>query len=303
MNIVRFINQNRKKFRMAIIIIASFIIGIQFLNYNAVRESQKYIQDTNQHENVSSNNSKISSSKSGTTGQSISETQLYGVEKLIDKFFEYCNKKDFENAYQMLTDECKKALYNNLEEFVENYYNNMFNGVEQTYSLQNWNGNIYIVTITEDALSTGKTSSKKLDYITVVDNKLNISGFIGENKIEKQSTQNNISIKVESKEVFMDNEIYKITISNKSENTICLGDIEDSESICIRDSNEHELEYYNHEFLEDDLVIKSGFTVELDVKFYSSYVSTKQIKYIIFKNLFLDYENDKSKSTVFYIEL
>ena len=50
----------------------------------------------------------------------ISVPQKYraDVKQTIDTYFKYCNSKEFENAYNMLSDDCKTFLYqNNLDNF------------------------------------------------------------------------------------------------------------------------------------------------------------------------------------------
>lgn len=312
MNIVRFYNQHRKRFWMAILIIVSFLIFIQLLNYLAIRDSEKQLSDMEntikqQQSNKSliDNNSKSTSNQSGITGKTIEDEELYFAESVIQEFFDLCNKKDLKNAYDMLTDECKEVLYPTLEIFSQNYYNNMFGETRKTFSLQNWSNDTYIVTISEDALATGKTSDSKMDYVTIVDEQLNISSYIGRKLLEKEEFNEDINIdaKIESVDTFMDYEIYNINIRNESENTICLGNVDESNSIYIRDSNSNGYGFYNHELSQDELILKSNFSTNLQIKFYSSYVSNKKIEYLVFSNIYLNYENNIEQIGEFYIDL
>ena len=47
--------------------------------------------------------------------------------KLVEQFLEYCKNNKIEEAYNLISDECKKEKYKTLADFKTNYYNKIFN--------------------------------------------------------------------------------------------------------------------------------------------------------------------------------
>ena len=306
MNIVRFYNQNRRKIWRAILIIASFIILIRLLNYLATRNAN----DEDNRIKVSSGQTKVNnvpsnvaatSGDSGVTGDKVSSDDIKNTQDVLDKFFGFCNKKDLNNAYAMLTDKCKELLYPSVSLFKSNYYDNIFGGQIKMYSFENWSGDIYKVTIEDDILSTGKVSlesDKKNDYVTIVDDKLNISTYIESKDINKQTNSKDISILVKSKNVYMDYEEYHVFVKNNTSNTILLGDVRNSKSIVLQDSNKVKYGVYNTELVQRLLQVDAGMTTELNLKFFSSYVTDKEINSLIFENVNMNYNGNSVYETI-----
>ena len=123
--------------------------------------------------------------------------------KVIDEFFKYCNEQKIQEAYDLLTEECKDELYSSLQVFYETYYKEVINGEKKNISVENWVNDTYKVKISEDFLSTGKYSEENTiqDYITIKkdDNneyKLNINGYIERKKQDKEDNYKNINVKV-----------------------------------------------------------------------------------------------------------
>ena len=301
MNIVRFYNQNRRKIWRAILIIASFIILIRLLNFLAIRnandeDNRIYTSSEKGVNNVPSNTTAISNN-SGVTGGKVSSDDIKNTQDVLNEFFGYCNKKDLNNAYAMLTDKCKELIYPSIALFKSNYYDNVFDGKTKMYSFENWSGNIYKVTLEDDILSTGQISSdsdKKNDYVTIVDNKLNISTYIESKDINKQTNFGDISVLVKSKNVYMDYEEYHVFVKNNTSNTILLGDVGNSKSIVLQDSNKIKYGVYNTELVQRLLQVDSGMTTELNLKFFSSYVTDKEISSLIFENVNMNYDGSSN---------
>lgn len=317
MNIVRIYNQNRKKIWKAILIVAFFIIIFQAINYYVGKSNEEEIErlmngtnslPTNTSNNNANNNSSSMaiSNTSGISGGTVSDENLENAQSLLDKFFGYCNSRNLSEAYNMLTDECKELIYPSLELFESNYYNNIFNGEQKIYSFENWRNNTYLVTIEENSLATGKVSSdteKKVDYVTIVDDKLNISTFIGRTTINKTTTSNGITVVVNSKDTYMDYETYNITVTNNTGKTICLASLDSSDNIYLLDDNDIKYGVYNHELLQSSLVLKNYYSEEYSLKFYSSYVSTKKIEGLVFSSVYMDYENNENDTYTLYVNV
>ena len=83
-----------------------------------------------------------------------------------------------------------------------------------------------------------------------------------------------------------ENEISNMeTNVTKTENTIILDNTNNSKTLYLEDSNSAKYSYYNHELTEPTLTVSAGQTKEVTIKFYSSYVSTKKVRYIVFSNI------------------
>lgn len=308
-----FYYQNKDKIIKGVLIVAFVIIIIQLLNLFTKIDSNKKIEESKMMANnkvISSNvtSSPVVSNKSAISGEAVPSTKLENDTDVIKQFLEYCNNGDAENAYMLLSDDCKKSLYPNVQEFKKNYLDVMFLGNKKLYTIENWTGSIYKVEVTEDIISTGKLDNinKKLDYITTIkensDYKLNINRFIECKKINKTTTNKDISITVESKNVYMDYEEYNIQISNNSDKKIAFDKGDSTESIYLIDNKNVKYYFYSNEIAKSSLVIQSGFKTNIQIKFNSSYNSSRKIEKIIFSEMLLDY-NDSENIYQFSVQL
>ena len=87
-------------------------------------------------------------------------------EEYISEFINYCNAKKIQEAYNMLTDECRNERYNTIEKFKSQYINNLFNIEICEFKIEKQN-DIYNVYLTEDMLITGKTEGTKQTKLKV----------------------------------------------------------------------------------------------------------------------------------------
>ena len=291
MNIRRYYNQNRKKIWGIIIIIAFAFLMFYLLNYIVDNtKEEENIQITNEI-NYKTNSSKITTNQSVVTGENVSSNQLKTQTEVIDQFISYCNEKNLQEAYDLLTDECKEQIYNSLEIFEQAYYNDVFGGETKTATVENWVDNTYRVRIVDNLLATGKSNDgySKQDYITVKkvgdEYKLNINNYIGYTEIGETTEQDDIRIEVISKNTFMNYEEYKIKVTNNTDKDIMLDGRSDVRSLYIEDSREKKYSSYNHELTDPMLLVQSGHTNELSIKFYSSYTSNKSIEYMVFSDI------------------
>lgn len=171
------------------------------------------------------------------------------IEKLIDEYINYGNNKEYEKAYNLLNDECKKELYPNIEEF-KKYIDKVFD-TKKTYTIQNYsnvdNTYIYEVNIFEDILATGLTGKDDLVIysekfvITKQNNKLSLSirDFVG-NTENHQIYEDNF-IKVEITDVIQsyENQKYKVKLTNRTENIIVLADKTEKYEIMLELNSEN----------------------------------------------------------------
>ena len=124
-------------------IIAGIIYGIQKLNNYAIEKKKTEV--------ISEDEKVIFQQK---TQESKKEKEI------ISQFIDSCNLEKYEEAYKMLADNSKKEKYTTIDEFRDKFIKKYFNLKIYDYKIQK-EKDIYIITLTEDMLSTGKTDSTK----------------------------------------------------------------------------------------------------------------------------------------------
>lgn len=308
----QFYYQNKTQIKVVIAIIAFIIIAIQFTNYMSRINSEKKVQESivnNINNNkMSENRNQITSEKSAVTGENINTTILNSVNKLIQEFITECNNKNIENAYNLLSEDCKKLNYKDVQAFKELYYDKVFNNIAKIATIENWINNTYKVTITDDALTTGSvSSSKRQDYITVIKEKnelkLNINSFVGTEEINEQKTINNLIFKIVNRNVYMEYEEYTIQVENKTNNTILLDTQENPKTIYLEDENNVKYYSYSNEIIGNLLKVNKGFSTQITIKFGKKYSSSaKRINSIVFSDVLLN-NNEKLNRTTIKVEI
>lgn len=297
--LIRFWNRNKNNIIKVLAIIIFIFLIIQLINgvvKSKNKEKLDNLEKNAKNNTITTNNNTVSkglvSEKSAVTGKELSKTELQNATNLIYDFVDYCNKQDLESAYNLLTDECKQQLYPSLEIFKQAYYNDVFNGQQRNCTIENWIGNTYKVDIKEDILALGKdTGYSKQDYMTIKkvndENKLNINNYIGYTEINKTTTKDNVSMKIVGKDTYKDEESYRIQVTNNTSDIMQLDTTTSTKTLFLEDSNQVKYYWYNHELTDATLTVAVGQTKEITIKFYSSYVSNKEIRYIVFSNIIL----------------
>lgn len=299
----RFYNQNRKNIGWVIIIIAFFLVLLYGLNY-FFKEKSKQDLESEQNINTKINETdqiKITASESPITGERNEKDKT----QIIIDFLDKCNNGYIEDAYSMLTEECKEELYSSLSDFKIYYCGNFFNEPRATFEVENWFGGTYKVNIVPDMLATGKKNNNKVkqDYITVIktDNvyKLNVNNYIKRINVKSESNQKGITIRVNYKDIYMDYEKYNITVKNNSVKNIFLDTKKNVTSMYIEDKNGIKYPAATNEIEKEDLKFIAGEERTMNIKYYSKYISTKSTNRLIFSNVILDsdkYMNKGEKS-------
>lgn len=305
--LIRFYNQNRKQIWKIIGVILIIIFVLQLLNYSAKQKAKNQNNSTINNNNnlLSYNNIDISTNKSVLSGNEISQQQQSSI-KIIDEFFAYCNEQKIQEAYDLLTEECKEEMYSSIEIFDEMYYQKVLNGKKKNISVENWTGNIYKVTINDNFIATGEYSeeNKMQDYITIKDNKLNINSYVGRVIPDREKQKEDITIKIIRQDTYMNYITYTFEITNHSQKAILLDSLDNMDTMYIKDTNGTKYTAYSHELSHDNLLVDEGNQKQITIKYYSKFSSTKRIRNIVFSGFILDY-NDSSDSnySTFEIEL
>lgn len=169
----------------------------------------------------------------------ISKPNVKKINKTIKEYFDYCNNKEYDKAFEYLTTDCKKYLYNDDISYFKTYIDNIFTS-KKTYNVQNYSnvGKIYIYTLTilDDIEATGTTNSddgegnyeKYQEKIALkkVDNGFKISNnnFIQTEEINKTTEDDYLKITVTSKDESYSMEGYNLTITNKTNGYALISD-------------------------------------------------------------------------------
>lgn len=307
-NLIRKYNRNRREIWIVVVIIA-FIIGFRYALTSYMKNDRigssnnatTYFTDNSQNDYPFLNDKIYENKNVSKNSQEISNT--------IKTFIEYCNNRQVEEAYDMLSEDTKYNLYKSKTEFVKNYYITFFK-TKKIYNMQAWitSGGYYTykVEFEEDLLSTGGADSNKIEeYYTVVKEnekyKININRYIGNIEINKITEKNNVKITVLSKNIYLDNIEYKIKVENLSNNTIVLDTKNTRRTTALMDSNNFAYPAYMYKLLENDLTVYSGETKEINIQFNQQYNAKYYNTKIVFNNFNLD--NNSNKKTIFEVDV
>lgn len=301
--LLRYWEQNKRKIIITIAIIALVFIVIQIANA-MIKEQKANNQDK---VNIKSEIAKdiTKPTKSIVSDKKISEDIADENQQLISKFVEYCNKKDINNAYNLLSDDCKEEVYSTNELFSNNYINKIFLK-ERNYELELWNETTthytYKIIYNEGNLlqTGGKTSNSNfIDYITVENKdkqlKLNISQFVRKEKLNKNTISNNIEMQVNSKCTYVDYEIYNITFSNNTQSTIVINDGKSIKNIYLLDENDSKYYGVISEVPISNFTIRPQYKQTINLKFNKMYMTNSKINSIKIEDIRID---DNRKETM-----
>lgn len=227
LKIRRFIKKNRKKVIFVVIAVA-IIIAINYILKNMPEEE---IPKTTYEPNVAVMDE-----------SEVPKKWHSEIENRIKTFVDYCNNKEYENAYNMISDDCKSALYPVLNDF-KVYVDKRFQ-VKRIYSIQNFSNiskqYIYDVNFMSDFMATGSTGTnygyvQEKFVFTEDDNSLKfaIGGFVRTNILDAFVEDENLKIVTKKKNVYYDHETYTVDITNKTDYPIVLGDGTGEDEIAI----------------------------------------------------------------------
>lgn len=299
-NIIDFFKKHGKKiiiilFVWAIILTINYFVG-------KIEETPEIQTNYNPHESVMEN---------GSVPTNLQEP----IEQLIGQFVENCNNKDYEAAYNLLTEDCKNNIYPDIELFKQ-YVNSVFPN-KKIYNIQNFSNKdeiyIYTVNILNDILATGLNNEEDENvysekYVVIEENgqlKLSIRQYIGRQNLTYIYEDEYMKIKIESVDIKYDNIVYNLNITNKSENYIVYSDYSVDYEIAL-DTSEG-LKRRADEVLEP-ITLDKLETKNFSVKFTIFYDEDTQIEDMLFDYIRIykndeDYENGNEPIDDFAIKI
>ena len=305
----RFYYDNKYKIWGVIVAIVLLLLAIQIMN-KIVENNINISNKNNEPErniindiNSGDKNTSVTTDKSIISGEQVDSNELEEVSKVIEEFISYCNNGNLEQAYNLLTEDCKQELYPNLNQFKTLYYDKIFSeNIKKVATIENWMLDTYVVTISNDIMATGGISSNAVqDYITVEEYddvlKLSINNFIEKEEINKKEIIDNIEFEIIEKKVYTDNEVYTIKATNNTENNIILADLTNTKSIYFENNNG--VKYYpqTSEMIENLLNVNKGFSTQFDMKIIKDY-DTPNIISITFSQVDLNNSETQEKSKI-----
>ena len=296
--LLRYWNQNKKKILITIAVIAFVIIIIQMIN--------KMIQMQNERDKDKVAKNTIIASDITKPNQSIISdnklTQKETEEKsnFIEQFVTKCNQHKVDEAYEMLTQDCKIELYPTKQIFISNYINQIFEQ-EVNYQLELWysisNCHTYRITYNKGSLlqTGGQTSnSNYIDYITLIkqngEYKLNINQFIGRTEINRKGENSGIEIQVNNKSIYVDYEIYHMTVQNNTQKTILLNDRKSVNHFKLIGKSNNIFTSVISEVPISSLTLNPQYRKTIDIKFNKIYMTESKVEAIQMENIYLDKE-------------
>ena len=291
--IIRMWNYQRKEIIIIGLAVVFFIIIKQALN-----EFYKQ-QNVNENTNVINTNTELPT-KSVISGEKVSEESTNNNVEIIDKFIKYCNEKNIQEAYNLLTEQCKQVLFPTQEIFKENYCDVIFTE-KRIYNITNWitsaGSNTYLIEFFKDAMATGIIESEVAfqDYITVnQNNKISINSFITYEEVNKSNESNGVKITILNKKIYKDYEQYEIEVKNGTNKTILLDTRENKGTIYIKDKQNLKYSSDFGNISNSQLRIAPNTSSIYNLRFNIKYSISYQISSMVFSNIVLDYEKYES---------
>lgn len=233
-------------------------------------------------------------------GKEVTEKQYAIDDNLVKNFMQYCNDGKVNEAYELISDDCKSNLYKTIDDFKEIYYNQVFKE-KREYNLQSWistnNYTVYKIRYTTNMLATGKYEEGNTfqDYITLIKNadlpKISIGNFVLAEGYNKETETKEIKARVIKKVVYIEDEEYEIEIRNKTQNTILLDNLNSSYNIKLLDKSATTYSAYINKIFEQDMKIMPEETKRIVIRFKKSCSSDKTSEYIQFSKVIRNYDD------------
>ena len=151
------------------IVVVVVLIIVRLLNNYAIQQ------------NTQNNNTQV---QNENTTQQITYQENKVYTSLINQFIEYCKNEQIEQAYEMLSENCKTELYPTIDDFSTSYYKRIFSqsrDIEVKYDSTN---DTYQIVFYEDILESGKLENRGsiIDYYKIEQEILEDKIYINLNK-------------------------------------------------------------------------------------------------------------------------
>lgn len=164
------------------------------------------------------------------------------IKNVIQQYFDYCNTKQYINAFNLLTSDCQEYIYDNSLARFSEYMSERING-NKSYYIQNYSNinetYIYDFYVTDNLEATGGTEGFKetKEKIALKKEKgewrISNQGYIGREELNSSQEDENIKVKVTSKNISYQKEAYNLSITNKTDKYILISDGTYTDSVTL----------------------------------------------------------------------
>ncbi len=158
-------------------------------------------------------------------------------EPIENVFYDYvlqCNLKNYDQAFALLSEECRNNAFDGKVENFKVYVDSLFDR-QKRYSIQNYSnyGGFYIynLRLIDDIITTGLTNQEYAFYEEKVALRQNgdklemfVDNYMGTDELKQAIEDDNVKIRIESRVKFYSYEIYTIRITNKTDKDVVLYD-------------------------------------------------------------------------------
>ena len=213
------------------------------------------------------------------------------TEDFVSEFVKCCNENEYEEAYSMLSADCRTDFFGSLLDF-KAYINKRFPS-EKKYAIQSYsvfnNKYIYNIKIFDDFLATGLTNStfrfteEKIVASYDEDKKLvfSIGSFIEKNTIQSVQENEYLKVDVKNQVILYDYEQYNIKLTNRSNNRIIIQNQEATDDEIKIDLGN---EYRTNENI-NDVILEPGEAKSITAVFPKFYDDGDKTRSIIFSSV------------------
>lgn len=219
---------NRIKIKKAIKKLV-IIICVCVILYFALNIIDKMILPTNNDKKLTAEERREKIYNTPVFGdEEIKEEEIPNLLKIIDDYYNYCNNKEYENAYKLITTECKNKFFPTLEEFkldVDTKFNR-----KKLYEYSNVinEGEMYVyeLRLYDDVMIYGPTGSdEKIIYYLIINKingeyKLSLNSYIKTDSTKYKFDQNDIQIEILKRDIYVDHIETNVQITNNTDNTL-----------------------------------------------------------------------------------
>ena len=216
------------------------------------------------------------------------------IEDIMEEYMTYCNDGEFDKAFEMISEDCRKYVFDNdVEKYMSYLYTKM--PTPKVYALQNYSSisydgkemYIYDVRYTDDFLATGLTNStygytqEKITFYRGENGlEMNVGDFIYHTDIKNISENEYLKIDIADKIVNYSIESYEMKFTNRSNYTIVISDGQENDEVLLE---------LNHETRKrndlKEIVIEPGKTVTANLSFKKFVDDNDASNFLVFSSI------------------
>lgn len=214
------------------------------------------------------------------TTDEVPEKYKEPISNLIHNYVEYCNNREYENAYNLLSEAFKARYCKSIDDF-KTYVDNTF-ATKKIYNIQNYsninNTYVYRVRLLDDILASGTTDEyvyTEEKYVIKEENgilKISLNGYCGQEELNIEVEDEYMSIEIVKKDMEYDKTTYTVEFKNKTDNFIVLADSTTTDEIQLKLPSEVRSAKY---MADSNLVILPNDTYTREITF-DEYFDDKQ---------------------------